>query len=216
MQSFFLEHNLCAFNKRMSELHNVPSRWISKGLFFFHSSFSCICAPGEREKQLRSENVTWCCGGLLQSEHKKKASSPRIRASYPCRPSAGWSPRPAPVGGGVPARRRWKGGWGGAFGWTKMLQSLSQQVNELSRNAQTGRAWRIAWRVSCWDLKWSVKVERVKKPHSPLPHPHQPQGCFSKVATFTFEPPPRAQRDAVATRKATFPPRPADFSACRC
>lgn len=31
MQAFVTD-NLCPFNKRMSELHNVPSRWISGGL----------------------------------------------------------------------------------------------------------------------------------------------------------------------------------------
>lgn len=37
-RAFFVEHNLYAFNKRMSELHNVPSRWISKVFFFLSPS----------------------------------------------------------------------------------------------------------------------------------------------------------------------------------
>lgn len=48
-RAFFVEHNLYAFNKRMSELHNVPSRWISK-VFFFFLSPSPAPAPQVKER----------------------------------------------------------------------------------------------------------------------------------------------------------------------
>lgn len=56
-------------------------------------------------------------------------------------------------------------------------------------------------RVSCWGLKWSVKVERVKSPLSPPQPPPPASGLLLQSGHFHLWTPPGAPRDAVATRK---------------
>lgn len=85
---------------------------LAKSFFFFYSFFSCICAPGEREKQLRSENVTRCCGGLKEKSiisSDQGSSSPsalRRLTSTTCPTGRRCLGTPAMHGG------RWRGAFG--------------------------------------------------------------------------------------------------------